>query len=530
MLVRLIALRHCLQNIQEITDLLTRILRNTAANYVLKIVQMGLSLASVPILVSSVGPEGYGLLVLAGTVLGYFMFFDLGLSSAITKYVAEHHAQGDRNAVEEVVGTSLLLFSAIGVLVALFVFGLVESGFLNLFSIPSTLKESAENVFRVSAIMALLAWPQLVFEGTLRGLQDFVWLNIATGIGRILAVSLGIYCAWTGQPLEIVFLAVQCDILLSVLWLPMLVRRRLPGWQFRASQVRFATLSMMWVFSSWLMLGKIAVLLEYQLDTLLIGLVLPLAAITTYTVTVYPFRIIQQISGLAASAIMPAVSAEHSVGGDAAIGQFRRTGARIHNALVAVSALTMFFVIEPFLRLWMGNDYLEYLWLAKLACIFQLIWQSNALLAQVYVGTGQSKKLGVVAIITGVANFALSLLLVHVIGLSGVIIGTIGAGLIGVVIFVVWCLPDISISVPRYLYEIVARGQAPVWLAALVLLPFQSVFSQIDNWGALALATSMIAIFFCIVCYALVLTTAERRVLNTKFIKPFLRRSDIQPR
>ena len=57
----------------------------------------------------STGPFFLAMVVPAAfaAILGYFMFFDLGLSSAITKYVAQFQAKGDRQAVE-IPGTRLL--------------------------------------------------------------------------------------------------------------------------------------------------------------------------------------------------------------------------------------------------------------------------------------------------------------------------------------------------------------------------------------------------------------------------------------
>lgn len=499
--------------------MLSRILKNTSANYALKILQMGLSIASVPILVSSIGTEGYGLIILAGTVLGYFMFFDLGLSSGVTKYVAQYHSKKDYDALAKVISTSLALFLFIGVMVGLVLYGLVELGLLRLFSISKTIEPQAEQVFTLAAIFSLFAWPQLVFQGVMTGLQDFVSLNLVKGIGRVVAVSLAIYAALKGESLVVIFVAMQLDILLSLVLLPLLIRRRLPDWRFHFCDVRVATFSMMWGFSSWLMLGQIAVLLEYQLDTLLIGVFLPVAAITTYIVVTYPFRILQQISGLAASAVMPAVSARHSVGGDDAIEGFLIKGARIHNAFLAISTVIALFVVKPFLTLWMGESYLEYLWLALLACFFQFFWQSNSLLGQVYYGTGRSRKPGIVAIVTGLTNLVFSLILVQYFGVAGVVLGTVIAGIFGVFLFVGWCLSDMGVSVGKYVNNILIAGQGPIWLAGLALLPFYGWISSITGWVQLVIAVICLLMILSSVAYKFVLSADDRQIINSRLMR-----------
>ncbi len=476
--------------------MLRTFLRNTAAGYVLKALQMALGLVAIPVLVARIGADGYGLILLAGTLLGYFAVFDLGMSDAITKFVAQYDAAGDRNAVDRIIGTSLATFAVIGTSLCAVVLLAIQLGALEMFDIPETLRADAETIFFLTAGLSILAWPRLALQGALRGLQDFVPLNIVTGLGRVLAVSLAIALALGNAPLPAIYVALQADLFLSLAFLPMLVRRRLPGWTPRFGQVSRATLMLIWSFSLWLMLSKVAVMLEYQLDTLILGIALPLSAITTYAVLTYPFRMLQQFSGLAALAAMPAVSSAASARNETALALFRLKGARLHNAFLAVMTGTLLLILEPFLRLWMGPKWLDQIWIAYLATGFQFMWQSNAFVGQVYTGLGLAKKPGIVAIITGVTNLVLSLALVQVLGVAGVILGTVLAGLAGVLLFVVWCLPDIDITPRDYLFEILLKGQGPIWLATLVLFSLLRAGGvDIAGWASLlAVATAVFAV------------------------------------
>lgn len=487
--------------------MLRTFLRNTTAGYVLKALQMALGLVAIPVLVAQIGADGYGLILLAGTVLGYFAVFDLGMSDAITKFVAQYDAAGDRNAVDRIIGTSLATFAAIGATLSALVLLVIKLGALNMFGIPETLRADAETIFYLTAGLSILAWPRLALQGALRGLQDFVSLNIVTGLGRVLAVSLAIALALGNAPLPAIYVATQVDLFVALALLPLLIRRRLPGWRLRFGQVSRATLMLIWSFSFWLMLTKVAVMLEYQLDTLILGIALPVSAITTYAVLTYPFRMLQQFSGLAALAAMPAVSSAASARNEPVLELFRLKGARLHNAFLAVMTGTLLLILDPFLRLWMGPEWLDQIWIAYLAAGFQFIWQSNAFVGQVYTGLGLAKKPGIVAIITGMTNLVLSLALVQVLGVAGVILGTVLAGLAGVLLFVLWCLPDIGITPRVYLLEILLKGQCPVWLATLVLFSLLRASGvEISGWGSLLAV--VVAVF------ALLLATAARFVLG----------------
>lgn len=479
--------------------------------------QMGLGLVSVPIFVSSLGADGYGLIILAGTLLGYFSVFDLGMSNAITKFVAQYEAAGDRDEVDRVIATSLAVFAVIGVALAVAVLIVIRLGVLNVFEIPQTLRAEAVLIFTLTALLSVFAWPRLALQGTLRGLQEFVPLNIVTGVGRVVAVTLAIALALAEFPLFTVYLVMQIDIFVSLAVLPILVRRRLSGWVPRLVHVRCSTLFSIWSFSAWLMLSKIAILLEYQLDTLIIGVMLPLGTITVYAVLTYPFRLVQQFSGLAAAAAMPAVSSAASASKETAVELFRIKGARLHNAFLAVTTGTLLITMEPFLRLWMGPAWLDQIWIAYLAAGFQFIWQSNAFIGQVYTGLGLAKKPGIVAIITGVTNLVLSLALVKVLGVAGVILGTVVAGLIGVLLFVLWCLPDIGVTPRVYLLEILLKGQCPVWLATLVLFSLLRAGGvEIACWGSLFAVAIVVFTVLLATAAGFVLRADDRALLLAK--------------
>ena len=496
--------------------MLRRILRNTLAGYLLKFLQMLIGLIAIPVFASELGADRYGLILLAGTLLGYFAFFDLGLSDAITKFVAQYDVIKQRDEIDRVIGTSLAVFLGIGFCLCALVLGAIGFGATSWFSVTEATAAEAELIFTLAAILSLLAWPRLALQGALRGLQEFVPLNVVLGLGRLFAVALAMICAIEGQPLWVVFLAYQADVFVSALALPYVLRQKLAGWWPKFDHVRWSVLTMTMSFSLWLMMSKLAVLLEYNLDTVILGIFLPLSAITAYTILTYPFRMIQQFSGLAAAAIMPAVSALQSQGSNQAqLRDFCINGARLHNAFLAIVTMTVVLTLQPFIELWVGAPYTELIWIAYVACGFQFIWQSNAFFGQIYTGMGLARKPGIVAIITGFANLFLSLILIQLYGLPGVILGTVFAGLFGVAIVIFWCLPDLQLSPRIYVKNILLRGQAPIWCAGPLLYGFCKVaFPSIENWAVFLFNLCFVFITLCGVAYGLVMNRSDRAALR----------------
>ena len=267
------------------------------------------------------------------------------------------------------------------------------------------------------------------------------------------------------------------------------------------------------------MLGQVAVLLEYQSDQIIILSFLSASFLATYTVIFYLFRMIQQISGLAGSAVMPAISQISESSEPLYINKILFFAVKMHNLFYVPITLTLFFIAEPFIKLWVGVKYLEYLWLIKLSIAFQLIWQSSALFGQIYLGLGYSKKPGIIAIIVGLLNLILSLVFVKYFGVSGVVLGTICVGVLSVPIAVYWMLKDLNINFKVFFLNIIGRTQLPLILSTSVFFLISDYINQISNWFLLVFVSLLMLLYLYLIGYFFVLNKDEKKNVKRIFFK-----------
>lgn len=495
-----------------------KILINTFSNYVFKGMAIILNIIAIPIFINEVGSENYGILILASTLLANFFVFDLGMLAGLTKFVATFKAKEDQMNLNKVISTTLFISICFGGLICISIFSLINLGLFELLKGKSEFMENAKDIFLIAGFLSLIAWPIQVFDATLQGLQKFVSLNIFKGIAKVTSILLAIYFVKNDFPLTHIFLALNLELFFLIFLLVFVLKRSLPGLIMSFKYVSKQSFFMIFSFGSWIMLSQIALLIEYQLDTLIIGLFLPIAAIAAYIVIIYPFRIIYQISGLAASAIMPAVAEMHAAEGDDGIEPFVLYGARWHNALLASTALATFICCYPFINIWMDGQFNQYVWIAQLSCFFQLIWQANTMVEQVYIGSGYSKKLGLIAGFTSVSNLIFSLILVNIIGLEGVIIGTIIAGLMGEALFLLNCFTDIRVSRKKYIYNSLLKGQLPAIVCFVFFLPFFIQIQSIESWSSLIIAFSIVITTMLSVSFIFTSSTNDRRAI-VSFLK-----------
>src|SRR5215472_16408542 len=85
------------------------IAKNAVFNLAGQILPMAVGVLTIPFIVRGLGTTEYGILSIATMVLGYFNIFDLGLSRATVKFVADNLYPENIHKVPELIWTSLSL-------------------------------------------------------------------------------------------------------------------------------------------------------------------------------------------------------------------------------------------------------------------------------------------------------------------------------------------------------------------------------------------------------------------------------------
>jgi len=92
------------------------IAKNTIFNLTGQILPMVAGILTIPFIVRGLGAAEYGILSIAMMLLGYFNIFDLGLSRATVKFVAENLDPENIHKVPELIWTSLSLLVGLGII------------------------------------------------------------------------------------------------------------------------------------------------------------------------------------------------------------------------------------------------------------------------------------------------------------------------------------------------------------------------------------------------------------------------------
>ena len=139
-----------------------------------------------PFNVSHLGPAAYGLWALTTSVTWFFGVLDLGYGSALVKFIAQDPAWRDRTALNEIVSTVALVFTALGV--GFIVTALVRTSTSILFNIEPEQTRTAQSVLLIVGIYLSVRFALSIFGAVVYGFQRY-YLNNAASIAMSLVVA-----------------------------------------------------------------------------------------------------------------------------------------------------------------------------------------------------------------------------------------------------------------------------------------------------------------------------------------------------
>lgn len=145
---------------------------DTAWNGGAQVVPQIISLATVPILLSHLGVDGYGVWALTNTLIIFAVSLDGGMSSSAQRFFALYLSRGDAKHASRL--TTTLTAAAIGFAALLYVIGPALAQFiLAIVRIPESIQPAAIVMFRNLGILVLLMLLSNILGGYLQAAQRF---------------------------------------------------------------------------------------------------------------------------------------------------------------------------------------------------------------------------------------------------------------------------------------------------------------------------------------------------------------------
>ncbi len=333
------------------------LLRNSLWNLSGSAVPMVVALATVPLLIGALGVEGFGIVTLVGSVIGYFGVLDINLSAGSIKYLAEHHAAGDRQRFAETFWFGIMFYGFFGLLGAAVIFFAADLLVARFFEVSEGMRSATIGAFKVAALGFALTQAQNYLLVVPQALQRYDRSAQSEAFFGILVNLTSVGAALAGAGIVGVIIARVSVSALNVLYLMRLIRsfdlQLAPAWP--RLDVRASLTS----FSAYAYLSKIASTLHQHADKLIVGAIAGPVALTFYTV---PVTLAGRILGLTyrlSSVIYPRASA---LAGTGRINELRPVylGVMRYVTYINLAALGVIVLAgDEFLRRWVGEQFVQ---------------------------------------------------------------------------------------------------------------------------------------------------------------------------
>ncbi len=476
--------------------------------------RLALTFVMVPLLTRLMGAPVYGVWVILFQVVSYFSLLDLGLGSAVVRFVSKHLGQDDAPAVNRILNTANVIFFGLGLVAMLVVWGF--SGLLDqLFDFSQRdLHVQARDALVILGGYLMVSFWLLPFGGSLEAFQRTDldrWLGLIEDIVRAGALVAALYLGGTLQHLAAIVFGVN---LLRQLTGVLLTRRIFPALHFDPGQANRHSARELLSYSRVSLSITLCWVVLLNTDGPLLGAMVSTAAGGIYRAGA---QVVQQLR-LALHGIggplIPAISQLSTESDPDRIRAIYLEGLR-YLAWLAFAVCTGIVVYaDDFVMLWLPADFAAAGTVLILLAIGGAFSLPQTIGEAVLFGISKHSWLLRFLAVEAVAKVVLAVLLVREYGLTGMAIAAMATQ---VVLYVI-LYPVIirrALGVPPFasLRTLLLPGMSAAALVALTGLTLRLVI-PCDTWSGLIANVLIVSVFALVVGWKWAVSAEDRERLK----------------
>ncbi len=466
-----------------------------------------------PFVIRSIGDRWYGLWILVGTLVGYYGFFDFGLSTALQRFISRALADEDHKQINTIFNTCLAFFAGGAVL------SILASGFVALWG-PRFIENPADiHAFR---IVILLVGLSMSISFPTRAFLGFLYSNVRHDVTMIIEIgkivlrtALIVYFLLRGHGIIALAATTLFTDLMSYIAIVAFTRKRYPYLAYNLRLFSRNTFKGLVNYSVFSFISNIANQLRFHIDAFVITAYLGLSMVTHYNVgaRIALYYIMTIVSAVAL--IMPVFSKFEG----------ERDFEKLRDKFLFVSKLNVILSIflggvmlvygKAFITRWMGPDYTDSYYVLVILTAGLIFGTTQTTSASLIFSLSKHKPYSIMHLCEGIANLILSLILVRRFGIYGVALGTT----IPVIVFYVFVVPIYAARVIELPFRRYVSNIAPALLiggathAACWLILRTYIMS---SYSRLFVLGSITLVVFALVSVIVLLTKGERQYFGIR--------------
>jgi O-antigen/teichoic acid export membrane protein len=472
------------------------IFRSVTATWVAVVISAITNLFLTPYILHHLKDEGYGLWVLVVALSDYYMFLQVGIRSAIVRYVSRSLAQNDIEAVKRIVATSFYFYMCLFLFVTVLASALAHPA-AKFFSVRPSNAEAFSGLFLVVGIAQAFDFPLNVFEGCLESAGRFDQLYCFRIVGMILRAILVVIVLRQGRGLFAVgAVTVMSTLALRFLAVPFAFRE-VNGLSLHPSYFQRNVLKELVGYGVTSFCVGIGMRLRDSLYPVVIAKFLSSAAVTLFALPTKLLAVPLSGIGTMTEFVNPLSSQLEARQNKEGLRQILLLSTEAAFLLFAPLTILMLGLGRQMLALWVGSDYGAAYPLLILLTFGLGVSATTASTQSLLFGIGRHKPLIWFRFGEGLGTVLLGIILIHPLGLTGYALASV----------IIPLLINL-IMIPRYACKIVDLPLRTYLLngcikACLFCIPFAAAMFAVvhvlptNTWRGLTAATVLGTVVYC---------------------------------
>jgi len=493
------------------------LIKNALANYGGFFFQIGIAFLLSPFLVHTLGDTKYGIWSIVSSLSGYLCLLDLGISSAVTRYVSRYKQSGETDEMEVIINSGFGLYALVGIFLVLIspIIANVSVSFIN---VNDVLSESIRIIIILTTFDVSFFLMAGAYRGVFQGLQQYGTINFILIVTGIVKSFMFYLLLSNGYGLISMSVIAVLEKIITLIFFYFILKKYI-NFRFKTSKVTRNGIKTIIQFSFFTFINMIANQIIYYTDAFVVGYFINAAAVTYYSISWSLVEYVKKFCMSFTRVFIPAFSAMEADDDFNKIRQYLITGSKYSLLICCLFCIGLILYGREFINLWMGVEYgvISYPVLVILV-ISQFIELPQQICLAVLLGLSKHKYMSYVSLTTGIVNVIFSIALVGRYGIIGVAVGTIVPQIFiyGIFMFI-YTNKCVSLSLIDYF----VRSYVPVIIPSMIMV-FSGVGMKnifvIDSYISLCVNASICGIIFIVSSYFISLSKIEKNVFTSKLM------------
>ncbi len=508
---------------------------NVITNVAYVVIKIIIGLWLVPFFIINLGIEAYGFIQLATQITFFATIITLTLNSAVSRYLTINFQQNNILEANKTFNTSIIISATVILILLPFSFGIsyfldfifhIPVNLINspIYNVPYKLINDSRILFFIVFLSFLITFFSNPFSASTTSQNRIDLSNLTNIINVIVQTALVVFLFYIITPsLTSVGISFLIAALATLLASYIICKKITPELKINTKFFEKSRVGNLTAMSAWLTINQVGTILFLNFDLILINWVFKDSALQgKYAALLQMSILLRNLSFIVSRATGPMVYISYAKNEIHKMVSIMKSSVKFMGIFLALPIGIICGFAYPFLHIWLGQEYTQYvplLWLIIIPLIINLGIQP---LYSISIACNKVKLPGIVTLVLGLVNVLLAIILakttnlgLYAIALASAIVLTLK----NIIFIAIYSAHIININRLTFLKPVFT---GLILTIAIFIVSFAlEHFVNIQSWFSLLIYSCLVSICFLPVIWFYIIDKSERDNLKSIIVNVF---------